>query len=344
MCVDFSASTNGLLKTLKKRYWDIIYDFNRYYPDPDVKIGFIAYGRKAYEEKNKYMKLLSDLTYDYDKIAFELHDLIETVEEGQARHGDAISKAIYDVSWSDDPSVVKMICVVGNGAINRDGLNPFGMIDKLKKENIRLNTYYYKNNDSEAIIKNWRLLAEKGKGAYDEFVLSEPDIHFYKKYDPVWIDDIGKSLSKTYIYYGEKGKENYDNMLYLDSLSRTLGEDCWESRAIFKSSRFYQRRNQDWDLVDLFTTNQIDFSEIDREYLPGFLKSLSDGKLKEYVQLKKIERKELIAELAVQASKRDLFLYRKRTKLGLFSFDKEFSTALILSFNKALAPYFKVSY
>ncbi len=345
LVVDLSASTNGLLQSLEKKYWDIIYDFNRYYPDPNLKIGLIGMGRNQFKEKNNYVAVLCDLTYDYDKIPLVLSELPDVVSEGDAQPGAAVNKALgKKLSWSEDPSVFKSICLIGNGSINAGNVNPKEVIPHLEKRGIRLNTFYFKNPGTVAESKGWSKYADKCNGVFDEFVLEEPSVDFHKKYDPNWIDEIGQDLSKTYIYYGEGGKEKYEDMMFLDSLSRTMGEDAWESRAIFKSSRFYQRKNASWDLVDLFTTGEINFSKIDRELLPEFLRSLSDQKLKEYVQIKKIERKELIAELAVQASKRDLHLYRKRMKLSVFRFDKEFSTALVLGLNKSFSGTFKVTY
>jgi hypothetical protein len=344
ICMDLSASTNGLLQSLEKSIWEIAYDFNRYYPEPKVKIGLVLYGRNSFKKKFDYAQLQHNLTSKYDLFITELHELPPTVSNGEVYVGSALNIAVNRINWSEGSGTIKMISLIGNGDLTNGNISTDKIVEIATKKNIIVNTLYFKRYDNFKERKRWEKLAKKGNGVYSEFGLNEPAIVFHKKYDSEWIQEIGLMLNDTYIPYGKTGLEQLNEMKYLDSLAHTIGIETEESRVMFKASRLYQRSNSSWDLIDKVSISEVDWGKVKREFLPVYLQKMNNVKLKEYIHIKKVERKELIAELAVQAVKRDLHLYRKRAKLSVFRFEKEFSVAFILNLNKSLAPYFRASY
>ena len=203
---------------------------------------------------------------------------------------------------------------------------------------------FYNSYNNQKDKNSWKSLAEIGHGVYKEFDFNQTAIQFEKKYDKEWISDLGDMINDTYLTYGEFGKDRLELSLKLDSISETLGEECLESRMIYKASRFYQNRNASWDLIDLFSTDQINFDDMDKEVLSPVMKSMKKKDFFEYLQIKKLERKELLAEMATHAARRDLYLYKKHAKLKLFNKQSYFYQALISSLELGFGNNFKITF
>lgn len=344
LCVDLSASMNGLVQDLRSSIWEIVYDFSRYYPSPNVKIGIVAYGRLTYLKENSYVKKFHNLTDYHDDLVWSLMKEVNNVSDGNSQVTKALEECLTNINWTMGKGVDRNIFVIGNGSfLGERGLDK--MVDYAVKRNIRISTLHYQNRGAgPAEIDSWKKLAKDGKGIYQPFGFKESDIVFHKKYNPELIKDICDLINETYIYYGKKGQEQFELMKELDEFAKKCGDEVIEERAVFKASSYFQHQNASWDLVDRFTTDEVKLDKIDREYLPEILRSMNTVQLRDYIRLKKSERKELIAQMAIQNAKRDLYLYRKRYKMGVFRTDKDFTTALLLGLNQVFSKDYRITY
>lgn len=340
-CLDLSSSTNGLLPVFKKHFWEVIYDFNRYYPLVNLKIGLIVYGRPSFDKKNDYVRLISDLTSDYESIFHEVSKFRTNITQGEAWLDAAISGSINLINWNDN--ALKHVYFIGNGP-PRGKTNSSASYIKKCKTDIRFNFLFYNSYNNQKDKNGWKELAELGKGNYSEFNFQPTKIQFVKKYDLEWIMDLGDMINDSYITYGEHGKDHFNVSLENDSICATLGEDCLESRMIYKASRFYQNNNAHWDLIDLFATKPIDPYKIQEQEVSKTIKSMKPGDLVKYLQLKKLDRKQLLGEMAKHSAKRDLYLYKKHAKLKIFNQQSYYYQALISSLEKGLSSHFKITY
>lgn len=342
-CIDLSSSTNGLLPVLKKHFWEIIYDFNRYYPVVNLKIGLIMYGRPSFDKKNNYVKVYSDLSSDYDMVFDSFSKLRTNVTQGEAWLDQAIEVTINQISWNED--AIKHAYFIGNGPSQGKHNTSKTLVKKsIAKNNLHFNFMFYNSYNNQKDKDDWEELAEMGKGNYKLFKLEPSSIQFQKKYDVEWITDLGDMINDSYLPYGLNGNERLKTSLDIDSICATIDEDCYESRMIYKASRFYQNKNASWDLIDLFTTQSINLEVIQESEVSPTLKSMKEADLIKYLQLKKLDRKQLLAEMARHSAKRDLFLYKKHAKLKLFNQQTYFYEALISSLESGLSSHFKITY
>src|ERR1035438_8087943 len=81
ICLDLSASTNGMIDRFRESYWNILNEINKLSPTPQIRIGIVAGGRNSYGKENYYVKQLSDLTDDFDAL-YEGMSKIRTKIEG----------------------------------------------------------------------------------------------------------------------------------------------------------------------------------------------------------------------------------------------------------------------
>lgn len=343
LCLDLSSSTNGLLPIFKKHFWEIIYDFNRYYPQVNLKLGLIVYGRPSFDKKSNYVRVLSDLTDDYDLVFSKIMKFRTNVTQGEAWLDAAIYSSVTNISWGEKS--IKHAYYIGNGpafGISNDGKS---IIKKTRaKQDVHFNFLFYNSYNNQKDKDSWKDLADFGKGIYKEFDFKPTSIQFQKKYDSDWITNLGLMISDSYLPYGPSGKYRMKLSQSIDSLSQIIDEDCFESRMIFKASRFYQNHNYSWDLIDLFTTQTVPVEEIQEGEVSNTIKSMKKNDLLKYLQLKKLDRKQLLGEMAKHSAKRDLFLYKKHAKLKVFNKQNYFYEALISSLEANLSEQFKITY
>ena len=71
-CIDLSGSTNGLIDDVREQLWMIINQAHELEPVPDLRIGIIGFSRPSFGKEKAYVKVLANLTNDFDSLAFEL--------------------------------------------------------------------------------------------------------------------------------------------------------------------------------------------------------------------------------------------------------------------------------
>ncbi|HOZ90785.1 MAG TPA: hypothetical protein PKX59_07685 [Bacteroidia bacterium] len=113
ICMDLSGSTNGLLDNFRDKMWDIINQWQMFTPKPVIRIGLIGFSRYSFHDGSGYIKIISDLTDDYDALSQKMFDIQPYVENGIQFVGAAIGSGVNDMSWSEKPDAVKMMFVIG---------------------------------------------------------------------------------------------------------------------------------------------------------------------------------------------------------------------------------------
>ena len=68
-CLDLSGSTNGLIDDVREQLWKIINQAHELEPVPDLRIGVIGFSRPSFGKEKAYVKVLSNLTNDFDFVS-----------------------------------------------------------------------------------------------------------------------------------------------------------------------------------------------------------------------------------------------------------------------------------
>lgn len=330
-CIDLSGSTNGIIHPLRDKMWDIINDFLNYSPRPDVRIAMVVYGRPTFGKKNHYVKVLSDFTHDYDTIIYELYKLREKVEEGLTLVGYAIATAVTELNWfaDTDDNVIKTIIIVGNGSPNNGDFKYKEASKLAQKKNIRISSIYLKtfNNPEHEVL--WTDMAKINNGEFRTIGLQEPNIVFYKNYDNELFLKSAYMLNETYIYYGPKGNRRFNMLKDLDSIAKSKGTMCYESRAMFMASEMYQKQNSSWDLVDFYSLHNCLPSNIEPSFLPEIVNKLKPNQIVGFIEAKKFERGILVEVINTLTKERRRYVNREIEKLSKFNVTKTLSLAVI---------------
>jgi hypothetical protein len=274
-CLDLSASTNGLIDDVRERIWDVVNHVNSFRPAPHFRIGVVGYARPSFGEKNYYVEVLSDLTTDFDLLAFKLNKLRSGVEKGDHFVGMALQTAIDNMNWTKGNGPIKIIYVVGNGRVDMGGSNHFrNACEDALKEGITIHSIYCRMKKNEMKdVAGWREIARLTKG--DQF-----DIKIHKRAPQVLVSEeqqelyhLSEGLNKTYVYHGKNGAARYRMMTSVDEHALKSSPMDFQSRLFYKISDHYQYHQQSWDLVDYLKSAKVGFDKIDPEYLPDSLRS-----------------------------------------------------------------------
>ena len=299
LCVDLSSSTNGLLEIIRQNIWKILSDFTYYKPVPKVRFGFVAFGRPSYGKENKYISIVSDLTYNYDQLVQKIFDIKSVVAKGDCYISDVVNSVTRNIHWSSEESTLKLIYIIGNGSPFIGYADMESVCETSRKRGIVINPVYYKSYISVAEEKKWFDFAESCGSNLSIVSLLQPYVFLKKEYDNKVIFSSNTVLNNAYVYYGKDGKTCQQYQIALDQFAADAGENEMEARIIFKASELYLNSNESWDLVDLTNKDGVDFLKMDKQFLPDDIKDYESAKLEAYLLGKKKERSDAIALIKI---------------------------------------------
>lgn len=311
-CADLSGSTNGLISSLQKTIWSVANEMDSKSTVAEVKYAFVGFGRKSFGEDNNFSKVLHDLSTDVNQIGYSLLKSQIQIQGCDAYPQKAIKDCIENVSWSKEEEVQKIIILIGNGGIPKKQMAK--QLKSATKKGIIITPIYYKSRQKSGEEKQWESFS---KACNNEFRIALPaksNIVFNKSYDSRFLQKTGERLINSYIPYGEEGLKEFKKMQYIYSTLQERSKENYEEMLVYQTSSQIQGKNKNWDLIDLASTQKVDFSKLDQEKLPLFLQAFSPNQLEKYINLKIKERKLLVKKIRLEIEKRSDYTKRKQLK------------------------------
>lgn len=322
--LDVSSSTGGILESIQDNFWAINNEIARLKPMADYRIGIVGMGRPSFKPDNNYVAVICDLTDDVDYAAGELFKFRDLRAKGKVNIGDGIYTAVKDLKWSKDPNAIKLAFLVGNGAVD-NGYSIHKACAQSVANDITIHMLYLQTYVSPRELPVWKELADTCHGTFNLITLQQKSkIVFEKNYDNDLLLEAINMMNSTYIYYGKHGKERAKTRDELDYRASLVDDMTTEARGFFKATDLYQGKNADWDLVDLSMKKSVDYTMINRNYLPPEIQEMSPTELKQYVEEKRYERQEYVTIIKMLTVKREEFLRQKREKMQKYLFGDTF--------------------
>jgi hypothetical protein len=161
------------------------------------------------------------------------------------------------------------------------------------------------------VSTHWKEGADIGKGKYMNINTDERVIHIKTPWDTKIIE-LNIRLNKTYLGYGQRGKEMKVRQEKQDANAAAYGEANVAQRAAAKAKVSY--KNSDWDIVDAVTEDEKFYDKVKEEELPIELKGKSKAELKKEVEKLKAERTEIQKELRDLEKKMDAYILEEKKK------------------------------
>lgn len=257
-CLDLSGSTNGLINDVRDNIWSIINQTNSMSPKPDLRIAVVGFSRPSFGKNNGYVKVLCDLTHDFDHLAAELYRLKPCIEKGDQFVDHALASCISDLTWTKNTAALKIVFVVGNGTVTSNGYDYVQTCEVAKSKGIVVNTLYVmKSPNFFKELPAYRRIANITGGMESEIIVNKPDDVplLDGNYDEVVKQN--KILNNSYHWIGADSMYCRKEQFTSDSGAFYASKNTYFNRIYYKLSDEYSNVIHPVELVELNTTGEI---------------------------------------------------------------------------------------
>lgn len=314
LLLDTSGSMDGLIEQAKSQLWKMVNELatsKKNGKAPAIELALYEYGKSSLPQEKGYLQQLVPLTNDLDLVSEKLFAL--STNGGDEYCGWVIQDATENLEWSESNEDLKIIIIAGNEIFTQ------GTVDYKKSckgaitNGIVVNTIYC-GNCEEGINFMWKDAADRADGKYMCINQNDQVAHIETPYDSE-IGQLNDELNKTYIAFGQEGKQKQARQLSQDSNAKSYGASNKAERAISKSKKSTYN-NATWDAVDAMAENDDFIEEVEEEALPEEMKDMDMKERKEYVEKKAKERAVIQAKIQEAAKKRASFIAEKRKEVA----------------------------
>ncbi|WP_339916757.1 vWA domain-containing protein [Yeosuana marina] len=309
LLLDTSNSMDGLIDQAKAQLWDIVNELS--YAKcgtnkPNLQIALYEYGNDRLNSREGYIRQVLGFSDDLDEISKELFSL--TTNGGEEYCGQVIQTSLNQLNWGKNPDDLKLIFIAGNEPFTQGKTNYKDASANANEKDVTVNTIFC-GDFNQGISTYWKDGADLTNGDYMSINQNQSTVYIATPYD----DDIlilNQKLNKTYVIYGDKGKEKIALQAEQDSNAGSYGKANAVSRSVSKSSYLY--KNESWDLVDAVELNEVTIENLKDDALPNILKGKTKEEIKTYVNEKRKERDAIQKQIQALNLKRKYYITKNK--------------------------------
>lgn len=310
LLLDTSNSMDGLIDQAKAQLWDIVNELS--YAKcgtnkPNLEIALYEYGNDKLNSEEGYIRQVLAFSNDLDEISKELFSL--TTNGGEEYCGQVIQTSLNQLNWGKNADDLKLIFIAGNEPFTQGKLNYKDASVNAKEKGITINTIFC-GDYNQGISSSWKDGAALTSGDYMAINQNKTTVHIVSPYDDE-ILILNQKLNKTYVIYGNLGKQKMALQAEQDTNAQTYSKANAVSRTVSKSSHLY--KNERWDLVDAVELNEVLVDAIKDDALPEELKGKSASEIKTYVSAKKKEREDIQNKIQELNMRRKAYISEQKT-------------------------------
>lgn len=313
--LDTSNSMDGLIAQAKTQLWQIVNEFiaaKQNGAAPRVQVALYEYGNDGLSAEKGFVRQVSPLTDDLDKISEALFAL--KTNGGNEFCGWVIRDAVRDLAWDASPRTYKAVFIAGNEPFTQGGV-PFAESCKTAVERgIIVNTIHCGPQQVGA-SSGWMDGAKLADGKFTSIDTNAAIAHIDAPQDKK-IAELNVKLNKTYLGYGAAGaagkarQEAQD----LNAASAPAPSAVTAARVKTKASANYS--NSTWDVLDAVKEKKLDLAKAKESELPEELRKVAPGQRAAFVAEKQKERDELQGQLRELSEEREKFVATKQKEAG----------------------------
>lgn len=308
LLLDTSNSMDGLIEQAKSQLWTIVNELAKATCDgskPDIKIALYEYGNSGLNPETGYIRQVTELTADLDKLSQDLFSL--KTNGGDEFCGHVIHTATNQLQWNIDGNDLQAVFIAGNEPFNQGTINYSNACIGAKNKKIIVNTIFC-GNFNEGISSGWKNGADLTGGAYMSIEQNTKTVFIETPYDDK-ISALNDSLNDTYIGFGIKGKEKKMLQSQQDKNAESYSKANKVNRAVTKSSYLY--KNESWDLVDAQSAGNVKVEEIKEEELPQEMQKMDTKERKQYIDTKSQKREKINKQIAELNQQRNQYIAKQ---------------------------------
>lgn len=317
--LDTTGSMSGLIETAKQKVWYIANEIANAPSRPNVRFCLMAYRDRGDDYVTRHTDLTDDLDLIYDT-------LMEYQAAGGGDHPESVNQALHetvqDTTWSPSPHTLKLIFLVGDAPPHTDYDEPqFEEIAaNAKSRGIIINPVLCGADQSTDDI--WDQIAQRASGV--RVTLRDPSGASREVSTPMDQDlaVLAPRLESTTIPYGPSQVAEAFNQRM--QRNRDMGESVAADRISYKATA------KDWvadtDLIEALQTGKLNMDELNAEWLPPAVRSMTPEELSAHLGEVRMERTQLKKVIDALVAERRDYLAERRDKDG---FDSKVSELVI---------------
>lgn len=308
LLLDTSGSMDGLIDQAKSQLWKIVNELATSKKDGqqvNLNVALYEYGKQSIPADEGYLRNIVPFTQDLDKISDELFKL--RTNGGDEYCGKVILNAVENLQWSKSNDNLKIIFIAGNEPFTQGSIDYKTACQKAVKKGIVVNTIFCGSYD-EGIQTMWKDGADISDGKYMNIDHNAEIVHIDAPQDAEIIK-LGQELNKTYIAFGNAGREKKEMQAEQDANSMSLNPSVMVERSVTKSGAQY--RNSGWDLVDATNEGSVKIEELKDEDLPDEMKKMSLQQRKAYIDKMEKERAQIQGKINKLNEERSKYVAEK---------------------------------
>ncbi len=321
--LDVSGSMDGLIEQAKAQLWNMVSTMGKATCDggisPKIEIALYEYGRSTNNQAAGYVKQISAFTSDLDMLSKNLFSL--TTDGGDEFCGQVIYTSLQELQWDTSPENMpavqasyKVIFIAGNEDFLQGNLLYTKACSEAKQKGVIVNTIYC-GDRMQGIREHWNLNTECGNGSFTVINQNEKIEDIPTPYDSMIIS-LNDKLNNTYLTYGYAGGRSMEMQASVDNMNSGISIGTAVKRAAVKSnSTLY--KNESWDMVDAYGTDEKFIEKLDKKTLPDSLKNKTTEELKVIVKEKSIERGNIQKQIVEASAKRESFIAKEKAKTAV---------------------------
>ncbi len=306
--LDTSNSMDGLIEQTKTQLWKIVNEMARSKREGktiNLYVALYEYGNDGLSSQEGYIRLVTSLTNDLDKISEELFKL--KTNGGSEYCGTVISEAVKDLKWTKSNDDYKVIFIAGNEPFTQGSVDYKTACKKAINKGIIINTIYCGSYE-EGVQTNWKDGADLADGSYINIDQNQEVVHIATPFDDDLVQ-LGQKLNETYIAYGYEGDELKERQAEQDANASNISPSVMVERTVTKGSGQY--KNESWDLVDAKKQGSVDLENIPKDQLPKEMQSMTKEERKAYVDKKTKEREDYQKQISKLDQQRRDYIAQK---------------------------------
>lgn len=310
--LDTSGSMDGLINQARTQLWKIVNELATAKRDgeaPALEVALYEYGKSSLAADEGFLRQITPLTDDLDKVSEELFAL--NTNGGEEYCGWVIRSATKGLKWSDRDEDLKLIFVCGNEAFTQGSVDYKESVQAAIERGITVNTIFC-GPRAEGVNTMWEDGAKLADGAFTVIDQNQKVAEIETPFDDK-LATLGVAVNKTYVRFGEKAerKKAALRQLAADEDAEKAAPGAAATRAAFKGKQQYRGAN---DLVDALKDGAVQLDDIADAELPEELRKLDAEGREKYVAEKRAEREKIQKEINDLDAKRREYIAAERKK------------------------------
>lgn len=310
--LDVSNSMDGLIDQAKAQLWNMVNTLGKVKCSnyaPQVEVALYEYGRTTNASSRGYVKQLSDLSTDLDKLSGILFGL--TTDGGDEYCGQVIHSSLTELAWDPNPGSYKVIFICGNEDFFQGNMKYQTACNLAKQKGVVVNTIYC-GDRMDGIREHWNINDYCGGGSYTNINQNAKLEEIPTPYDEQ-ILTLNEKLNGTYIGYTSEWGVKANAQKEMDRKNLSYSRTAGVTRSVAKAkANVYE--NSSWDLVDKADKDGSFINSMDTTSLSGDLKGKSKKEIKKIVEEKSQERSKIQQDINTLSKKREAYIVAEKAK------------------------------